>query len=61
MLAQTSRYFTDRGVRPFFSYRGAGDEKVLALVRAGLPMEALDTQPTRVGTSLRDVLGFFPT
>ena len=29
--------------------------------RAGLPMEALDTQPTRVGTSLRDVLGFFPT
>jgi 2-haloacid dehalogenase len=27
--------------------------------RAGLPLEQLDTQPTRTGTSLRDVLGFF--
>ena len=27
--------------------------------RAGLPLEALGTEPTRVGTSLRDVLGFF--
>jgi 2-haloacid dehalogenase len=28
--------------------------------RAGLPLEQLDTSPTRIGTSLRDVLGFFP-
>ena len=28
--------------------------------RAGLPLEQLDTRPTRVGTSLRDVLDFFP-
>ncbi len=28
--------------------------------RAGLPLEALDTQPTRTGSSLRDVLDFFP-
>jgi 2-haloacid dehalogenase len=28
--------------------------------RAGLPLECLDTEPTRIGTSLRDVLGFFP-
>lgn len=27
--------------------------------RAGLPLEQLDTAPTRVGTSLRDVLPFF--
>ena len=27
--------------------------------RAGLPFEELGTQPTRVGSSLRDVLGFF--
>ncbi|MCO5125605.1 MAG: haloacid dehalogenase type II [Rhizobacter sp.] len=27
--------------------------------RQGLPLEQLDTEPTRVGTSLRDVLGFF--
>ena len=28
--------------------------------RAGLPPEQLDVEPTRTGTSLRDVLGFFP-
>jgi 2-haloacid dehalogenase len=28
--------------------------------RAGLPLEALDTEPTRIGSSLRDVLDFFP-
>jgi len=28
--------------------------------RQGLPLEQLDTEPTRVGTSLRDVLSFFP-
>jgi 2-haloacid dehalogenase len=28
--------------------------------RAGLPLEVLDTQPTRTGSSLRDVLDFFP-
>jgi 2-haloacid dehalogenase len=27
--------------------------------RHGLPLEHLDTEPTRIGTSLRDVLGFF--
>ena len=29
--------------------------------RAGLPLEQLDTQPTRTGRSLDDVLSFFPT
>jgi len=29
--------------------------------RQGLPLEALDTEPTHTGTSLRDVLGFFPS
>jgi len=29
--------------------------------RFALPLEQLDTQPTRTGTSLRDVLSFFPT
>jgi 2-haloacid dehalogenase len=28
--------------------------------RAGLPLEQLDTQPTRIGSSLRNVLDFFP-
>ena len=29
--------------------------------RAGAPIEQLDTTPSRIGSSLRDVLGFFPT
>jgi 2-haloacid dehalogenase len=29
--------------------------------RAGLPIEQLDTEPTRTGQSLRDALSFFPT
>lgn len=29
--------------------------------RAGAPAEALDPLPTRIGSSLRDVLGFFPS
>ncbi len=29
--------------------------------RAGAPLEALDTEPTRTGTGLRDVLAFFPS
>ena len=28
--------------------------------RQSLPLEQLDTEPTRIGSSLRDVLGFFP-
>jgi 2-haloacid dehalogenase len=29
--------------------------------RSGAPLEALDTEPTRIGRSLRDVLDFFPS
>ena len=29
--------------------------------RGGAPLDLLDTEPTRIGTSLRDVLGFFPS
>jgi DNA-binding transcriptional LysR family regulator len=36
VLAETSRYFTDRNVRPAFSYRGVNDDRVMGLVRAGL-------------------------
>jgi len=36
LLSDTSRYFTARGVRPFFPARTASDDRALALVRAGL-------------------------
>jgi len=36
LLAETSRHFTERGVRPPFSLRSANDDRVMAMVRAGL-------------------------
>lgn len=36
VLADTSRFFTERGVRPRFSLRSANDDRVMAMVRAGL-------------------------
>ncbi|WP_375404430.1 LysR family transcriptional regulator substrate-binding protein [uncultured Sphingomonas sp.] len=35
-LAETSRHFTDRGVRPRFAYRSTNDGRVLDMVAAGL-------------------------
>jgi DNA-binding transcriptional LysR family regulator len=36
LLSDTSRYFTARGVRPFFPARTTSDDHALGLVRAGL-------------------------
>lgn len=36
LLAETSRFFTARGVRPFFPARTTSDDRALAHVRAGL-------------------------
>ncbi|PWR21668.1 LysR family transcriptional regulator [Zavarzinia compransoris] len=36
VLPETSRYFTERGVRPRFSFRSVNDDRILALVRTGL-------------------------
>ncbi|MEX6723046.1 LysR family transcriptional regulator [Parapedomonas caeni] len=36
VLSETSRYFTDRNVRPRFSFRTVNDERALAMVGAGL-------------------------
>jgi LysR family hydrogen peroxide-inducible transcriptional activator len=60
VLAQTSRYFTDRGVRPFFSYRGASDEKVLTLVRAGLGITVMPDSYRDPGVARVGLRGFTP-
>jgi DNA-binding transcriptional LysR family regulator len=36
VLAETSRFFTERGVRPRFALRSNNDDRVMAMVRAGL-------------------------
>ncbi|KUR70399.1 hypothetical protein AQZ52_16345 [Novosphingobium fuchskuhlense] len=35
ILAETSRFFTARGVRPHFAFRGGNDDRCLALVASG--------------------------
>jgi len=40
-LAETSRYFTARGVRPFMAARTTQDDRALAYVRAGLGVTVL--------------------
>lgn len=41
LLSDTSRYFTARGVRPFFPARTTSDDYALRLVRAGLGMTVM--------------------
>lgn len=41
VLSETSRHFTDRNVRPRFTFRSPNDERVLALVGAGLGMTVM--------------------
>lgn len=36
VLSETSRYFTDRNVRPRISYRTNNDERALEMIRAGI-------------------------
>ena len=36
LLAETSRFFTERGVRPPFFLRSANDDRCMAMVRAGM-------------------------
>jgi LysR family hydrogen peroxide-inducible transcriptional activator len=41
VLSETSRFFTARNVRPEFAYRGPSDDRVLALVCAGLGLTVM--------------------
>jgi DNA-binding transcriptional LysR family regulator len=44
LLAETSRFFTQRGVRPRFLLRSANDDRCMAMVRAGM---GVTTAPDR--------------
>jgi len=59
LLSETSRYFTARGVRPFFPARVTSDDRALRLVRSGL---AITVMPDcfRAPGVLRPRLADFP-
>jgi DNA-binding transcriptional LysR family regulator len=58
VLAETSRHFTERGVRPFLAFRGTNDEQVLALVHSGLGLTVMPASYTLKGV-VRPLLSGF--
>lgn len=65
-LSETSRFFTERGVRPHFALRSTNDERVLTMVAAGLGVTVIPAchrhpgivRPRLTGFNLRRTLGW---
>lgn len=65
-LSQTSRFFTERGVRPHFALRSTNDERVVQMVRAGLGVTVMPrsyraadiAQPALAGFDLKRTIGW---
>lgn len=68
-LSETSRHFTERGVRPHFALRSTDDERVLSMVAAGLGITVMPqcyrhegvARPRLAGFSLQRSLGWATT
>lgn len=60
VLAETSRYFIERNVRPAFSYRGVNDDRMLAMVRAGLGITVMPDSYVDPGVARVRLQGFSP-
>ena len=57
-LSDTSRFFTERGVRPHFALRSTNDERVLQMVCAGLGITVMPQSYGAEGVSRPRLLGF---
>ncbi|MEH6408878.1 MAG: LysR family transcriptional regulator [Hyphomonas sp.] len=65
-LSETSRYFTERGVRPFFAFRSSNDDRVMAMISAGLGLTVVPAshsgpgiwRAAMEGFSLKRTVGF---
>ncbi|WP_010125493.1 LysR family transcriptional regulator [Sphingomonas sp. KC8] len=58
VLAETSHYFTTRGVRPFFAARTTNDDRALALVAAGLGVTVMPDGHAAPGVVRARLAGF---
>lgn len=61
VLAETSRFFTERGVRPRFSLRSPHDDRVMQMVRAGLGVTVAPRSLGRSGIAMIPIEGFTAT
>jgi len=57
-LSETSRFFTERGVRPHFSFRSTNDERVLQMVAAGVGITVMPQCYTHAGVVRPRLAGF---
>jgi len=65
-LSDTSRFFTEKGVRPHFAFRSTNDERVLQLVGAGLGVTVMPrcyryegvVRPGLAGFEMKRTLGW---
>ncbi|MGN6376023.1 MAG: LysR family transcriptional regulator [Sphingomonas sp.] len=57
-LADTSRHFTSRGVRPFIAVRTTSDDQALAYVRAGYGLTVMPASFAGQGTAMVPLTGF---
>ena len=58
VLSQTSRYFTDRNVRPRLVYRTSNDERALRMVEAGVGATVIPESYVREGVAAVKLAGF---
>lgn len=58
VLAEVSRYFTGRGIRPFMSTRTTSEERAIAYVRAGLGITVMPRSFATHGITLVPLAGF---
>lgn len=59
-LSETSRFFTEHGVRPHFAFRSTNDERVLLMVAAGLGITVMPDSYRAVGVARPKLSGFKP-
>lgn len=57
-LSETSRYFTRRGIRPFFALRTTNDDRAMAMVAAGLGVTVVPASHQHQGVTSPALLGF---
>ncbi len=58
ILAETSRFFTQRGVRPPFALRSANDDRCMAMVAAGLGITTAPRSLVRDGIVAMPLAGY---
>ena len=58
LLVRTSQFFTERGVRPPFSFKSHNDERAIAMVAAGIGATVAPATFRRDGIAMLDMQDF---